>query len=204
MSTTTDEASTVVAFGNSIGVMWSNQLDNTVYFGVHANGAPDTSWAIETAYGVPGEESADNHISLKADANGRVYAAAKTSLNAVGEPLINLLVRQPGGGWSSHVWGTAERNHTRPIVVLDEQAGRVHVFASAPCCSGGIVYHKSSSMANVSFPAGLGTPVIASETDPTINNVSSTKQSVNATTGLLLIAGDDSTNLYFHNLLPLN
>ncbi len=76
----TSEASAVVAFGNSVGVMWSNQLDNKVYFGVHANGAPDSSWSIEMAYGVPGQESADNHLNVKADASGRVYAAAKTSL----------------------------------------------------------------------------------------------------------------------------
>ncbi len=201
VSTTTTEASSVIAFGNSIGVMWSNQVDNKMYFGVHPNGAPDSSWSIEVAYGVPGQESADNHINLKADSSGRVYGAVKSSLNATGEPLINLVVRQPAGGWSTYVWGTAEYNHTRPVVVLDEQAGRVHVFASAPCCAGGIVYHKSSSMSNISFPSGPGTPVIASKTDTEINNVSSTKQSVTAATGLLIIAGDDMSNFYLHNLI---
>ena len=118
---------------------------------------------------------------------------------------INLLVREPQGGWSDYMWSSAERGHTRPIVVLDEQAGRVHVFASGSGTNGGIIYHKSSSMANISFPPGLGTPVIASDNDPTINNVSSTKQSVNATTGLLIIAADDSTtDVYLHNLLNLN
>ena len=198
-----DDISSVVAFGNSVGVMWSNQNANTMYFGVHANGAADSAWTVEVAYGVPGQESADDHISLKADSSGRVYAAVKTSLNARGEPLIMLLVRQAGGGWSRHVVATAELNVTRPVVVLDEQAGRVHVFASAPCCAGGVIYHKSSSMSNISFSAGLGTPVIASAADPTINNVASTKQSVNAATGLLVIAGDDSTNFYFHNVLPI-
>ena len=125
VSTTTDEASTVVAFGNSIGVMWSNQLDNTVYFGVHTNGAPDTSWAIETAYGVPGEESADNHISLKADAKRpRVRRRPRRRSTPLASRSSTCSSASPAGGWSSHVWGTAERNHTRPIVVLDEQAGR--------------------------------------------------------------------------------
>ncbi len=197
----TDDISGLVSFADSIGVMWSNQTANTMYFGIHQNGAADSSWTVEAAYGVSGQESADDHINLKADSSGRVYAAVKTSLNAVGEPLIHLLVREPGGGWASHTWGTAENNHTRPVVMLSEQTNHLWLFATAPCCSGGKIYVKESSMSAISFVGGLGIPVIASSTDPTINNVSSTKQGVTPASGLLIIAGDDSTKFYLHNML---
>ncbi len=39
-------------------------------------------------------------------------------------------------------------NHTRPIVVLDEQYGRIDVFATGGR-SGGDVYRKTSPMATI-------------------------------------------------------
>ena len=79
----------------------------------------------------------------------------------------------------------------------------VHMFAASPCCNGGAIYHKQTSLDSISFPAGLGTPFIQSATDTHINNPTSTKQNVDDTTGLLVAAGDDflGTDSYFHNRL---
>ena len=209
-SVTTDDISSIVAFGNRIGVLWSNQNANAMYFAWHDNTAPDTSWTIETAYAVAGEESADDHINVKVGNDGRIYAAVKTSLNEDDEPLIHLLVRGANGGWSSHVWGTAQFKQTRPIVVLDEEDQQVHVLASGPraedvasagCCDGGVVYEKVASMATLNFPSGIGDVVLASSLDPRINNVTSTKQPVTDASGLVILAGDDTTDFYLHNVL---
>lgn len=39
-----DDISAVVAFGSLIGVMWSNQLDDAMYFATHTDGEDDEVW----------------------------------------------------------------------------------------------------------------------------------------------------------------
>jgi hypothetical protein len=199
-----DDISAIVAYDGKIGIMWSNQSDWAMYFGIHRDGDADTSWTLSPALQLPGY--ADDHINLKSlqsDPSGRVFAAVKTSLTNQGGPLILLLVLDNQGGWQRHTFGRVEENHTRAIVLIDEENRRVHMFAAAPCCGGGVIYHKESSLDNIAFPQGLGTPFIALSSDPTINNPSSTRQNVNSTTGLLVIAGDDHTRNYVYNRIAL-
>jgi hypothetical protein len=201
---TADDISAIVAYDDKIGIMWSNQSDWAMYFGIHRDGDPDSAWTLNPALQLPGY--ADDHINLKSlqsDPSGRVFAAVKTSLTNAGGPLILLLVLDNQGGWQRHTFGRVEENHTRAIVLIDEENRRVHMFAAAPCCGGGVIYHKESSLDNISFPTGMGTPFIQLASDPTINNSTSTKQNLNSTTGLLLLAGDDSTRYYVHNRMNL-
>jgi hypothetical protein len=195
-----DDISSVVAFGGNIGVMWSNQNDGTMYFAWHAPGADDATWTGEIAYSRA--QGSDDHISLKVDSTGQVYAATKTSLNAGSDPLIVLSVRSTGGTWSNYTVSTAAAAQTRPVVVINEAAGLVQVFAAAPQYTGGKIYMKQSSLASINFGSGAGTAVIDSSLDTTINNVSSTKQIISGGMGVLIIAGDDNTTRYLHNWLP--
>jgi len=199
-----DDVSAIVAFGASIGVMWSNQLDQTMYFAVHADGAPDGAWTEEIAYRIADRKGADDHMSLKADAGGRVYAAAKTSLTRANDPLIHLLVREPIGTWTSHPFGTVAEDHTRAIVQLDEDAGWLYLVATAPCCSGGTIYSKRTRFDAIAFPPGLGAPVIQSGANSAANNAASTKQSISRGTGLVVLASDDRTRRYVHGVLSLD
>jgi PKD repeat protein len=194
-----DDISSVIAFGGSkIGVMWSNQATSADYFAVHSDSAADNVWTIETA--LQGSGMADDHINLKADATGRVIAAVKTSKSGSTDPLTMLLVRSAGGTWTNAVIGLKRDHHTRPIVLLDEANGLVRVFATAPE-SGGTIYQKTSPVNSISFPTGLGTPFIA-DASSEVNNVTSTKQNLNSTTGLVVLAHSDAA-VYFHNYLSL-
>src|SRR3954451_1397565 len=212
-----DDISAVVAFGgNRIGVMWSNQLDGTVYWAVHPDGAPTTTWTGGVA--VRGTKLADDHVNIKtlqADQAGRVFAAVKTSLDEAGaaktSAQINLLTFKPGtGAWSSATFGTIADCHTRPIVMLDEENAQVHVFATAPTAAGcafsgapGTIYEKVASLDNPVFPPGRGTPVIRDIADANMNNATSTKQSVNSRTGLVVLASNNTTKTYWHADLPI-
>jgi hypothetical protein len=64
---------------------------------------------------------------------------------------------------------------------------------------------KSISMDNpVSFtPAGKGTPFIKDSFYKCINNATSTKQTVDASTGLVVLASDEEKVTYLHNYLDL-
>jgi PKD repeat protein len=194
-----DDISSVIAFGgNKVGVLWSDQTAAKFVFGTHADDQPDNVWSFETALQGPG--LADDHINLKTDAAGRVFAAVKTSRGGTLDPLTMLLVQAPGGGWTSSVFGLVKDHHTRPIVELDEAAGIVHMFATAPE-SGGAIYEKTSPIDSISFATGLGTPVIK-DADGSINNATSTKQNVDASTGLVVAASGTSGH-YWHNFFPL-
>jgi len=208
----TDDISSIVTFGgNKIGVMWSNQVASAMYFAVHVDGQPDNVWdPSRTA--IQGPNNADDHINLKslqADASGRVYAVVKTSLDDLpnpnpNAPLIMLLVRDGAtGDWASYVIGRVSDHHTRPILLLDDEHGVIHVFATAPIV-GGTIYEKTTPMASISFAAGLGTPFIQDPSSPNMNNATTTKQSVNSGTGLVVLAGDDSTGYYWHGYESLS
>jgi PKD repeat protein len=198
-SVSSDDISSVIAFGgDKIGLMWSNQNTDRDTFAVHADTAADTTWTTETALQGPG--MADDHINLKTDSAGRVFAAVKTSKSGSADPLTMLLARDPGGSWSSAVFGLKRDHHTRPIIELDETNGVLHMLATAPE-SGGIIYEKTTSVNAISFPSGLGTPVMK-DADGELNNVTSTKQNVSVATGLLVVSAG-SAGLYWHNFLPL-
>jgi PKD repeat protein len=194
-----DDISSITAFGgDKIGLFWSNQNADADYFAVHSDSDPDTAWSGETA--LSGPNLADDHVNLKTDSGGRVYAAVKTSASSSTAPLVYLLVRSTTGTWSRFTFGLERDHHTRPIVVLDEAQGTVHVFATSPE-SGGSIYQKSSPIGSISFPGGKGTEVLK-DADGTLNNVTSTKQNVSEATGLVILAAGGK-RVYFHQYFPL-
>lgn len=210
-----DDISSIVAYhdadGNSVGVLWSNHTaPSSMYFSYHRDGDPDTTWQpIEQIY--TSKCAADDHInikSLQADPGGSIYAALKTSNGDSGcgssnsDPLLRLVVRRPNNTWEWATFGTVSDQHTRPLVLLDTTNRKVYMFATAPT-SCGVIYMKSTSMDNLSFPSGKGTPFISSSTYTCINNVTSTKQTVDAVSDLVVMASDESKRVYLHNVLDL-
>jgi hypothetical protein len=207
VSVESDDISSVIAFqGNKVGVMWSNQLQRKTYFAVHLDANADNVWQVEET-ALPGPNQApgpwsDDHINLKTDSTGRVFAATKTSFTASTDPLVMLLVRDAAGNWSNYVYGLEGTHLTRPIILLDEEHSRLYMFATAPETSG-VIYYKSTDINNIQFATGLGTPFIKSATDTTINNSTSTKQNLSSATGLVVLATDQNTKFYLHNYLSL-
>jgi fibronectin type 3 domain-containing protein len=201
-----DDISALIAFGgNKIGVIWSNQATRKDYFAVHRDAdAPNVWQPIETVVPNPGCSGAcaDDHFNLKTDQQGKVYAAIKTSLTSSSQPLVMLAVRATNGTWSLTTFGREGDHHTRPIVLLDEQNNRLFMFATSGE-SGGTIYGKTTPLDAISFPTGKGDAYIKSSADTSINNVSSTKQNLTATTGLLIVASGQDTTSYFHQFVPL-
>lgn len=203
-----DDISSVIRFDGKIGVLWSNQNTDAVYFATHADGAPDNAWQRQVA--VQGPLFPDDHMNVKLEsAGGRVFAVVKTSLGdnpnaAPNDPQTVLLVRGTAGSWRKHVVGTVADNHTRPIVLIDQQNSDLYVVATAPT-GGGTIYYKKTALSNISFAPGRGTPFIRSARDPQINNATSTKQNLSGTTDLLVLASDSAvSDFYLHNTINLN
>jgi hypothetical protein len=193
-----DDISSLIAFGgNKIGVMWSDQFGSpdAMFFAVHVDGQPDTTWsAPEVALG--GDNLADDHINLKTDSSGAVYAVTKTSL--VGSsPLIKFLARSPAGSWTNYDVATGNDNHTRPILVVDEEHSLFRVYMTHGQ-SGGPIVEKTSPTGSISWPSGTGSPVIWDASADDMNNPTSTKQNVTAESGLIVAAFEDTTKRYWH------
>lgn len=205
-----DDIASLIAYDGRIGVMWSNQASGIMYFAVHLDSALDSVWQSVSVY-APGGAAADDHMNLKSlqtDDLGGVFAVVKTSFSNDTDPLINLLVCRKGtncavsGNWKPYVIYTKVEDHTRAILLIDTTNRMLHVFSTSPKF-GGAIYRKSSSIDTIQFAAGDGTPFIQSATDKTINDATSTKQSVNSTTGLVVLASDINTYKYLHNYLSL-
>jgi hypothetical protein len=193
-----------------IGVMWSNQVDDAMYFATHKDGDPDNVWQ-QSRTAIQGPKTADDHISIRSvqadDVSGRVFVAVKTSLGDLqnadtNAPLIMLLVRDQAGNWTNYRVGRVIDHHTRPIVMIDQEHRNLYVFATHDenC---GAIYYKKTSLSSISFSDGFGTPFIQSSTDTCINNATSTKQNVNSATGLLVQASDNTSKNYLHNFMDL-
>jgi PKD repeat protein len=203
-----DDISTLVAFKGRTGVMWSNQTTSTIYFSFHNAADPRTTWQPQEKVTVPGAGQADDHLNIKelqSDPDGRVFAVVKTSLDNAGAaaPQIVVVARGATGGWSRATFGTVADCHTRPILMLDTTNNLVHVFATAPDSgcpftgSAGTIFEKTSPMSSLSFTSGRGTPVMRDAASPNLNNVTGSKQTVNASTGLVLLASNDVAKRYW-------
>ncbi|MBA2384619.1 MAG: DNRLRE domain-containing protein, partial [Actinobacteria bacterium] len=200
------DESAVVSFNGKIGVMWSNQnaTEWAYYFATHVDGAADTAWTKTTAH--QGSEESDNHLNVKSldgDPAGQVFAAVKTSLNAADAPLYYLLVLRNDGTWTKQTFATVADDHTRAQVALDPVNRRLYMFGTSPCCSGGSIYYKDTSLDSPSFVSGKGTPLIQNATDTHINNPSTTKQSLTTDTELVVEASDDTSDFYVHATIDI-
>jgi hypothetical protein len=206
--TTSDDICGVVAFQGKIGIMWSNQTDMKVYFAFHVDGTADTLWQAreEALADASLGPVADDHIDLKPSGapDGTLYSVVKTSLTSLQQPRILVLRRTATGSWSRHVVGTVDDEHSRPLLLLDSDGNRVYVFAESYKYGRRAIYMKDASAGDLLFPSGVGTPFIASSNDLMISNPTSTKQCVNAATGLLVLASDHDTRYYLHNFLDLD
>jgi hypothetical protein len=201
-----DDIAAIVPFGDSIGLMWSNQKEEAVYFSAHRDADPVDAWSA-TEVVSRGVRRPDDHINMKADAGGRVYAALKTSLDTLPNanplaPQIVLVVRDREGLWRQHVVARVKDRHTRPIVLIDEERDIVYVVATSPA-AGGSIYYKRTSLDDVSFETGLGTLLVGGGVDRKISNVTSTKQSMTSENDLVVLASDNSTARYLHGILNI-
>jgi PKD repeat protein len=207
-----DDISANIAFDTStaspkIGVLWSNQNDKKMNFAWHADADQnDQNWSSFAVFTTAQTSApADDHINIKLQSDGRgVYAVTKTSNSTSSAPLI-VLVSCSANCASASGWSIAEvykkgDNQTRAILLIDTTHSELNVFSATE--SGGSIYRKKSPITNPSFPPGLGDQFVfirKTSTDAKINNPTSTKQNVNSTTGLVVLASDESARDYLHN-----
>ncbi|CAA9237924.1 MAG: hypothetical protein AVDCRST_MAG52-1556 [uncultured Blastococcus sp.] len=200
-----DDLSALIAFGTSIGVLWSDQESGAFRFAIHDDAAGDNVWRVED---VP--MAADDHVNLKqlvGDQQGRIFAAIKTAADesATASPsdtLVGVLTRTPGadgvGSWRLAPAGTIADDHTRPIIMIDETNRELYFFATGP---GGDIYYKRSPLSAIAFPPGHGERFV--DTTASLNNASGAKDPVTSQTGMVILAVADGLKRYVHAEMEL-
>ncbi|WP_299701337.1 T9SS type A sorting domain-containing protein [uncultured Pontibacter sp.] len=171
-----------------IGVLWSNQNTDRWGFKTHTDGASPSSWSADE---VPASQSAldvgygmaDDHMNLKVASDGTLYCAIKTGYNDEAYPLIGLLVRRPNGVWDDLY--DVSRIGTTPIVVLNEEAGKLRVVYPSKTYGGDILYNESP-LSNISIGPQMTLMRGAPYRDPT-----SSKQNFSSS-GVILTTDEDA------------
>jgi Ca2+-binding RTX toxin-like protein len=195
-----DDISSVVRFGgNKVGVMWSNTTASVaeMRFSFHNDANSDvTAWSsTETVIGSSATPKlADDHINLKADSAGRVYAVTKTKFSSQANPGTLLHRRSVAGSWSHVTVSRASLDRTRPIVVLDPSHNRIRVFEAGR----GTIHMKTSRLSVMSFPQLSSGKTVIADTGSTVGNPTSTKQNISNRTRLIVLATNDATKRYWH------
>jgi len=201
-----DDVSGIVAFGSRIGLMWANQYDESgnsgVYFATHRDGEPDDAWRSDNPVLKP--EMANDHINLKADSEGRIFAATKTRRDRIDRdmdaPYGVLWVRDRDGTWTSHVYSRVRDFYTRSLVLIDQERRRLYIFATSPTCSGGKIYYKGTDLDDISFEDGRGTLFMQGAEGMKIGDATSTKQNLDGDVGAMVVASS-TTGRYYYNIL---
>ena len=199
-----DDIASIIGFEGQIGVLWSNQKTQSLYFRVHQDGTPKAQWQ-PTELVAEGGYVADDHINLACSTDGHLYAVTKTSVDDAEQPVNGptqsqfiLNVRNPSREWTMYDIEPVSEDIglTRPIVVLDEANQEVNVFYKR----GDAIAYKRSSMDSIDFSGRAMTALTVQGVS--LNNVTSTKQNLSAETGLMILAtGND--NRTYHRLFDI-
>ena len=203
-----DDISTITAFNNKIGVMWSNQNVGKFYFAVHEDDASnDSAWQVVSPYSL----STDDHInmaSFSCDENGALYAVVKTLYN---EPKFVLLKCDKDAdclqaeSWKAYkVHGRESTRPSRSILLIDHSTRKLYVFYRLVIGKKSrAIYYKTSDLDSIYFPPGNGKPfIVVTGSKSGVNNPTSTKQCLNEKTGIVVLASDNHVMKYYHNFLP--
>ncbi len=206
-TTTWEDVSSIITFGDSIGIFWTNQSTENVHFAVHAAADSVHIWQEEDVVDNEDEDGGleeiiSDEINLAAY-NGIVYSVVQSSEAEDEDPQIIVFRRNAANSWEHFTFGVGDDNHRQALAVIDTSGQKLHVFAGSRQSSIEYIYHKSAPLSTLSFPSGQGTSFIASASDIRINKISASKQLAGNQSGILIQANDQTTRNYLHNFLEL-
>lgn len=208
-----DDLSALIAFNGRVGVLYSDQTTGQVgafRLAIHKDTDPPDVWSFDSFSFGP--TFADDHINLKqlvGDSQGRIFAAIKTSngddpADPPSAPLVGVLTYTHGATdpWAFAQAGTVADDHTRPLIMIDEDNRELYFFATAPV-TGGDIFYKKTPLSDIDFSnqPGRGTPFI--DAAPVVNNASGAKHPVTAASGLVLLAVAHGKKQYVHAEMDL-
>jgi len=165
-----DDISSVIAFGGDrIGVFWSDQNRDQFGFRVHRDVDDPTVWGdVEVADS--GLGSADDHLHLQTDAQGRVYAITKDDFDR-----LQVHRRDALGAWTTRrdvIAGTG----TRGILQVCDAENRIFALFTRWDVSPNPIEYRTADLDSLQFGGNSN----FMNTTYGLNNVTGTKQALPA------------------------
>jgi len=205
-----DDICAVTSFGSEkVGVFWSDQNRSMFGFKWHKDGEAFDKWsALEVIDDAKG--CADDHINLKADSAGNIYAAVKTSFDdavpVVSKVQIAFYYRTADGRWSDMitvVQRSDKCNPSRPMLQIDPENNSFYVFYTN-YIDGSIEMTEAKMRPRkaIAFGRFSGPRKVLSSSTCRLNDVSGAKGITDGAMGMLIIAGG-SRAIIESNLLAL-
>jgi hypothetical protein len=196
----------LTADGARVTLVWNRVADDALRVAQHADGADPATWTTDSTT-VAGLRDAPGGLSIRTvttDAGSRLFVAFETApdrrVNAnTLAPGSIVMVRDADGAWSNVQLGRVKDHLTSPILIVDQSHAILVAVAFVP--SSGTIVYKQSALDKVSFESGRGSDLVASTSDPNLQNPTSTKQAVDLTAGLVVLGADDGTGHYAHGWL---
>jgi len=197
------DAAVVVAHGESVAIAWTRTDEDALNVAVATVGEAE-AWDVQRV-AVQGLIPDDDELAvsvLPTERGPRLFAAVRTSVSDLpgtspGSAQLLLLVFEPDGSSSQHLVGTVSDGHGRPLVLIDADGRALYVVATSPA-SGGTITYKSASLDDLSFGTGPGASLISLGGLPSLDDATSTKQVLGASTGMVILASDPEVGSYAH------
>ncbi len=191
-------AAALTADGSRVTLVWNDVNDAALKVGQHVDGADPGSWVADTTT-VAGLANAPGGFSIRSIATtggSRLFVAFEIApdRSSKANPLAPgaiVMIRDPDGGWSNVQLARVKDHFAAPVLAVDDHLGIL--VAVGFVTNTGTIAYKQSPLDRVGFDSGQGTDLIASSADPNLRNPTSTKQAVDLTSGLLVLAADDGT-----------
>ena len=200
-----EDVSALVAFDGKVALLWTDGIGGELACAVRADSDPQTTWLFESALLAPGSVSDTLDVAAS---GGRLYVATTTPAGAV-----RLLRREVGlagsGTWNLFTVADAATGLSQPIVLIDETQQRARVFATGASSSGGsalgggVIYEKIAPLGTLAFGPGKGTVVLQDGQNFAMGRASSTRQPLNASTALVVVASNELSQRSWHEFTSL-
>jgi PKD repeat protein len=200
-----EDVSAAVAFDGKVALLWTDRVAGEIGCVVRADTDAPTTWLLENALSAPGAVSDTLDVATSA---GRLYVATTTPAGA-----LRLVRRDVGlagiGSWSLHTVTDAATGLSQPIVLVDETQQLLRVFATGAsptggsALGGGVIYEKSAPLATLAFGPGKGSVVLQDGQNAAMGRASSTRQPLNATSGLVVVASNELSQRGWHEFTSL-
>jgi len=178
-----DDISTVVAFDRKIGIFWSDQARWQFGFRIHRDDDPPEVWQPVQVV-ASGDGIADDHLCMKADGKGNLYAVTKDIQDEMRLHYRNVST----GKWTTKS-GVISGTGTRGIVMVSDQDQRIWVPYTSWSSSSIYIKLRKATYGTMSFSTAMS-PVLSGAT---MNNCTGTKQVLPAGCFMVMAEGGGKT-----------
>ncbi|HWL08101.1 MAG TPA: hypothetical protein VNQ76_06850 [Planctomicrobium sp.] len=194
----TDDLCTLIAIRGQMGLLWSDQKNDTVWFRGHRDeDSPETWQPIEIVD--QGGRTVDDHLNAKVATDGTLYVTTKNSVDHIGQPQLVLRIRRTDGSWENVPYANRapQFEPSRPILLLGgvpERMFLLHTVYSARSTGlASFIEVLSSPLSRLDVHREFNRLLVA---ESPLNNVTGCKHPFPEEAPWIVLASDQKGNVY--------